>query len=75
MYIFFKAVVIIMCDFFQVIKNTFFLCKYFAAISVASSLQASSSLSQKKLPKWLRNVCITKNCVFNNLKRITHYYR
>ena len=24
MYIFFKAVVIIMCDFFQVIKNTFF---------------------------------------------------
>ena len=42
MYIFFKAVVIIMCDFFQVIKKHFFLCKYFAAISVASSVQASS---------------------------------
>ena len=37
-YIFFKAVVIIMCDFFQVIKNIFLLCKYFAAISVASSV-------------------------------------
>ena len=31
-------------------------------------------LAQKKLPKWLRNICITKKCVFNNLKKITHYY-
>ena len=23
---------------------------------------------------WLRNICITKKCVFNNLKKITHYY-
>ena len=40
MHIFLKAVIIIMCDFFQVIKNAFFLlCKFFAAISVASSVQ------------------------------------
>ena len=31
-------------------------------------------IAQKKLPKWLRNICITKKCVFNNLKKITHYY-
>ena len=30
-------------------------------------------LAQKKLPKWLRNICITKKCVFNNLKKVTHY--
>ena len=23
------------------------------------------SLAQKKLPKWLRNICTTKKCVFN----------
>ena len=28
----------------------------------------------EKLPKWLRKICITKKCVFNNLKKITHYY-
>ena len=25
--------------------------------------------TQKKLPKWLQNICITKKCVFNNLKK------
>ena len=28
----------------------------------------------KKLPKWLRNICITKKCVFNKSKKITRYY-
>ena len=32
------------------------------------------SSSQKKLPKLLRNICVTKACVFNNLKKITDYY-
>ena len=25
--------------------------------------------AQKKLPKWLRNICITKKCVFNNFEK------
>ena len=33
-----------------------------------------SRLAQKKLPKWLRHIWITKKCVFNNLKKITLYY-
>ena len=24
--------------------------------------------TQKKLPKWLRNICTTKKCVFNNFE-------
>ena len=40
-YNFFEAVIIIMHNYFpKIIKNTFFLlCKFFAAISVASSVQ------------------------------------
>ena len=41
-HIFFKAV--IMRNFFQVIKNNFLLCKYFAAILVASSVQVTLQL-------------------------------
>ena len=41
---FFKAVVIIMCNFFQVIKYILLLCKYFAAILVASSVQITLQL-------------------------------
>ena len=29
---------------------------------------------QKKLPKWVRNICRTKKCAFNNLKNIAHYH-
>ena len=25
--------------------------------------------TQKKLPKWLRNICTTKKCVFNNFEK------
>ena len=39
--------------FSKIIKNTFL---YFANISLA----------HKKLPKWLRNICKIKKCVFNN---------
>ena len=26
-------------------------------------------IAQKKLPKWLRNICITEKCVFNNFEK------
>ena len=26
-------------------------------------------IAQKKLPKWLRNICRTKKCVFNNFEK------
>ena len=39
-YIFFKAVSVIMCEYFpKLLKTHFLLCKYFVAISVASSEQ------------------------------------
>ena len=37
--------------------------------NIAAKLHA-----QKKLPNWLRNICITKKCVFNKLNKITHYH-
>ena len=27
---------------------------------------------QKKLPKWLRNICLTKKCVFSDFENIAH---
>ena len=29
-------------------------------------------LAQKKLPKWLRNICLTKKCVFSDFENIAH---
>ena len=30
------------------------------------------TLAQKKLPKWLRNICLTKKCVFSDFENIAH---
>ena len=43
-------------------------------VSLQSSF-AGVKDDQKKRPKWLRNTCTTKKCVFNNFcKRIPNYY-
>ena len=59
MYIFFKAVIIIMCNSLsKIIKNTFFsLRKNFAAISVASSMQVTL---QPHFQKFYSTVKLTK---------------
>ena len=36
------------------------------------SMIKHSEKAQKKLPKWLRNICLTKKCVFSDFENITH---
>ena len=64
MYIFFETVIVLMCNYFpfqNYQKLIFFI--YFANISQPFSV--ASSVQQKKLSKWLRNICkINKKMCF-----------
>ena len=59
-------------------KNFIYIYKYklyiFIYIYIYIYIYIVKSLAQKKLPKWLRNICTTKKCIFNNLGIYIYIY-
>ena len=73
-YIFFEVVIVIMCNYFpKLLKTHFFIlqifCSHVGSFFCASKIfedRIVKLLAQKKLPKWLQNICKIKKHVFNN---------
>ena len=45
---------------------------YIYVYIISISIYIHIYLAQKKLPKWLRNICLTKKCVFSDFENIAH---
>ena len=56
--------------------KTFFLLYSVLSLNLhRRSYRNGCEIFAQHLPKWLRNICTTKKCVFNNFwKKIAHYY-